>query len=109
MTVCFLAMKKCHKDRFKCQASSECILKSWQCDGEEDCSDGSDERNCKQKKCKKNQFTCYNADCIAGALRCDGKVDCADKSDELNCPAKKCFPGFVSIHSLKSTAGEIYC
>ena len=38
----------CDKGEFRC-ASGECISKTWLCDGEKDCLDGSDENLCEHK------------------------------------------------------------
>ena len=35
---------KCAEDQFKC-ASNNCIPKTWECDHDNDCKDGSDEKN----------------------------------------------------------------
>jgi len=41
---------------FQCATSKQCIPNSWRCDGENDCSDMSDEKNCKNKTCESWQF-----------------------------------------------------
>jgi hypothetical protein len=40
---------KCADDQFKC-ASNNCIPKTWECDHDNDCKDGSDEKNCSTSK-----------------------------------------------------------
>lgn len=36
----------CHTDEFQCRLDSLCIPLRWQCDGDTDCMDLSDEKNC---------------------------------------------------------------
>lgn len=43
---------------------------SWVCDGEPDCRDGDDERNC---PCGKDQFTCSNDTCVGFQHVCNGE------------------------------------
>lgn len=51
VTCVFLAaIRTCGLDQFKCDDGS-CILGSRQCNGLRDCTDGSDEVNCKNSKC----------------------------------------------------------
>lgn len=58
-----------------------------------DCSDGSDEKNC---KCETNNqtFVCQSGQCIEHKYECDGIPNCRDSSDEFNCTDKNC-DGFL--------------
>ena len=66
--------------------NNECIHKSEICNGEPNCSDGSDEHSCSLgNRCEPNQFLCKNTKCVDRTWRCDGEDDCGDKSDEESC------------------------
>jgi hypothetical protein len=51
------------------------------CDGNPDCTDGSDENNCTQ-----GFFTCDDGTQIPASWQCDGIVACANGEDEAGCP-----------------------
>ena len=76
-------LTKC--DAFKC-TSGESIVPTWVCDGEADCSDGSDEGSC---------FSCGSGEVFPPSYRCDFYLDCADGSDEAGCEGFRCGSGEV--------------
>ncbi|XP_048457917.1 low-density lipoprotein receptor-related protein 8 isoform X1 [Rhincodon typus] len=85
----------CDVGQFQCR-NDRCISLLWHCDGEDDCTDNSDEENCPKKTCAATEFTCDNGDCIMENWRCDGEEECADGSDEaatlcnkFTCPPDK--------------------
>jgi hypothetical protein len=88
----------------------------WKCDGDTDCSDGSDEANCNEA-CPDKQFTCQNKQCISLSWRCDGDDDCGDNSDEKHCETLACPPGrhrsvYIYMHGLfvfvSPTSGNVF-
>lgn len=96
---------------FRCR-NGECLMMSRYCNGQVDCSDGSDEDMCTQvtttpKTCEYNQFKCVDdSKCIDQKLRCDMNYDCVDKSDESDCNqydhVKKC-------HKYQHACGDGRC
>ena len=40
----------CYASQFQCRSTKKCIPKSWRCDNEVDCEDGSDETECGTKR-----------------------------------------------------------
>ncbi|XP_042202724.1 very low-density lipoprotein receptor-like [Callorhinchus milii] len=57
----------------------------WKCDGEEDCSDGSDEHFFAQSTCSSLELTCSSGRCVSQTFVCNGEDDCGDGSDEQGC------------------------
>ncbi|HEX6244642.1 MAG TPA: hypothetical protein VFZ61_27175, partial [Polyangiales bacterium] len=65
----------------------EKVNAAYECDGEEDCSDGSDEARCATFQCRDG------AQLVPQALVCDLERDCSDGSDEdQGCLKLSCEP-----------------
>lgn len=79
------SIKRCMDDDFMCADGSKCIAKSWRCDNDHDCADGSDETQCDRRECDAWNFNCGNGRCVFKTWMCDGDADCDNGADELNC------------------------
>ncbi|KAM9168354.1 LOW QUALITY PROTEIN: very low-density lipoprotein receptor-like [Mergus octosetaceus] len=75
------ARAKCEESQFPC-SNGRCIPLLWECDGDEDCSDGSDESACVKKTCAESDFVCNSGQCVPNRWQCDGDPDCENGSDE---------------------------
>ncbi|XP_026198401.1 very low-density lipoprotein receptor isoform X2 [Anabas testudineus] len=76
---------KCSLGSKPCRDNVECVLYNHVCDGEADCSDGSDEDEC-LSVCETDQFQCaHGKKCIEHSQVCDGIPQCQDRSDEVGC------------------------
>uniref|UniRef100_A0A1I7TV41 EGF-like domain-containing protein n=1 Tax=Caenorhabditis tropicalis TaxID=1561998 RepID=A0A1I7TV41_9PELO len=83
---------------FKCQ-DDRCIPSSWRCDGDIDCQNEEDEKNC-PKVCSSDEHKCGEVKsarsslerfkCIPNKWVCDGEFDCEDRSDEFQCKNVSC-------------------
>uniref|UniRef100_A0A4W4EX80 EGF-like domain-containing protein n=1 Tax=Electrophorus electricus TaxID=8005 RepID=A0A4W4EX80_ELEEL len=73
--------RQCLNGEFRCD-SGQCVSRSFACDKEPDCEDGSDEVHCPPTTCSVSSFRCNNSMCIPRLWACDGDQDCTDGSDE---------------------------
>ncbi|XP_045115782.1 mucin-5AC-like isoform X2 [Portunus trituberculatus] len=83
----------CHEDQVECingtSTWGRCIPRNSRCNSVPDCSDKSDELDCKENNCFGN-FQCRDGECIERLYVCDGVTNCQDGDDELNCESWQC-------------------
>ncbi|XP_063880837.1 uncharacterized protein LOC135111464 isoform X3 [Scylla paramamosain] len=83
----------CHEDQVECVNGTStwgrCIPRNSRCNSVPDCSDKSDELDCKENNCFGN-FQCRDGECIERLYVCDGVTNCQDGDDELNCESWQC-------------------
>nr|AHL26191.1 lipoprotein receptor 2B [Pandalus japonicus] len=108
---------ECRDTEWRCDRS-RCIPKKWMCDGDPDCSDGTDEviANCptspdkaSTRVCRSTEFKCGNGNCIPKPWKCDGSDDCQDNSDEVDCSTGCSAKEFQCQSNQQCIAGRWRC
>ncbi|KAG8443235.1 hypothetical protein GDO86_011877, partial [Hymenochirus boettgeri] len=98
-----LSQPSCPNNTFTCAYVKECVQLDAQCNGTEECTDGSDEVNCPtvspstapSLQCKESELQCANGNCVPAMMWCDGVPDCLLGEDEQNCSKEYCIDGSV--------------
>uniref|UniRef100_A0A8C5MKX6 MAM and LDL receptor class A domain containing 1 n=1 Tax=Leptobrachium leishanense TaxID=445787 RepID=A0A8C5MKX6_9ANUR len=91
----------CPPESFLCFYEKNCVPLSANCNGTEECMDGSDEINCltaapitvTTRRCNETEIQCADKKCIPSMLWCDGVSDCPLDEDEAECSGQTCMDG----------------
>uniref|UniRef100_A0A915CAZ8 Uncharacterized protein n=1 Tax=Parascaris univalens TaxID=6257 RepID=A0A915CAZ8_PARUN len=80
----------CSDSQILCGGSNpSCISRLYLCDGIRQCSDQTDELNCPQRICSRDQFQCHGKNkCLPAMSVCNGISECEDASDENYCNSR---------------------
>ncbi|XP_044029701.1 low-density lipoprotein receptor-related protein 2-like isoform X2 [Siniperca chuatsi] len=82
----FTSASTCITPSVRCPRSSQCISQKQLCDGQRDCPDGYDEKNCMFQCKNPDDFLCSDRRaCVPRMEVCDGRAHCPDGSDEKQC------------------------
>lgn len=96
----------CEAGQFSCIYAVQCVPLARKCNGQEDCTDGSDEMDCPisplPQLCGQTEFQCSTHECIPSLLLCDGVPDCYFNEDESGCSDKSCSHGDLTCSSSNS-------
>ncbi|XP_014207510.1 sortilin-related receptor-like [Copidosoma floridanum] len=99
-TWCSARQRGCAPNTFQCRGSGACISWYFVCNGELDCSDGSDEEcnlarghSRSSSRCPAQAFRCKSSSvCVSRASLCDGRKDCPKGEDEVGCSDRRKCP-----------------
>ncbi|XP_061549229.1 low-density lipoprotein receptor-related protein 8-like isoform X3 [Phycodurus eques] len=111
MAVASEVTEECEDGQFQCN-NKRCIPTLWRCDDDDDCSDNSDEDNCRKQTCPPEKFDCGGSNkCVSLSWRCDGERDCENGADEEDCAsdAKACPAGQFMCANRKCLAAVHVC
>ncbi|XP_033127863.1 low-density lipoprotein receptor-related protein 2-like [Anneissia japonica] len=88
----------CSSRAFQCD-NGRCIYASWECDGDNDCFDNSDESHCGDITCSPRALKCGDGTCLHERYVCDGTNQCNDGADEADCAPPQCRSSYFQCNN----------